>query len=113
MRKSSQILIYINVQKALDAGIHFYLSANGVVLTDGDESGFLKPEFFERVVTARGEPVTDWTPSATTSDQKAGPSAADIMDSAPKSGTETSAQGSSTKPTIDEVQAQTEGLTLH
>ncbi|KAF8625027.1 hypothetical protein AX17_006941 [Amanita inopinata Kibby_2008] len=55
MRKSSQILIYINVQKAIDAGIDFYLSDNGVVLTEGDENGFIKPEYFHRVVTARGQ----------------------------------------------------------
>ena len=78
MRKSSQILIYINVQKALDAGVHFYLSANGVVLTDGDEKGFLKPEFFDRVQTVRGEPVTDWSSAAVES--KATSSKPEIVD---------------------------------
>ncbi|KAF7770691.1 hypothetical protein Agabi119p4_6665 [Agaricus bisporus var. burnettii] len=53
MRQSSQILIFINVQKALDAGIKFYLSDNGVVLTDGDEHGYLKMEFIDRVEDAR------------------------------------------------------------
>ena len=55
MRKSSQAFIYINVQKAIDGGIEFFFSDNGVVLTVGDENGILKPEFFERVVTAKGE----------------------------------------------------------
>ncbi|RPD64155.1 hypothetical protein L226DRAFT_552096 [Lentinus tigrinus ALCF2SS1-7] len=54
MRKSSDILIYINVQEAIDAGLKFYLSANGVVLTEGDDRGYLKPEFFSRVETAKG-----------------------------------------------------------
>ncbi|KAG8215074.1 KptA family-domain-containing protein, partial [Butyriboletus roseoflavus] len=52
MRNSSQILIFVNVQKALDAGIKFYLSANGVVLTEGSGNGFLSPEFFLRVEKA-------------------------------------------------------------
>jgi 2'-phosphotransferase len=53
MRTSSQILIFINLQKALDAGIKFFLSDNGVILTEGDGDGFLKPEFFEKVENAK------------------------------------------------------------
>ncbi|KAG0698236.1 KptA family-domain-containing protein [Suillus ampliporus] len=60
MRNSSQILIFVDVQKALDAGILFYLSANGVVLTDGDE-GFLSPTYFQRVELAKSRlPVPGW-----------------------------------------------------
>lgn len=60
MRNSSQILIFVDVQKALDAGVLFYLSANGVVLTDGDE-GFLSPIYFQRVEFAKGRsPVPGW-----------------------------------------------------
>jgi len=55
MRTSSQVLIFINLQKALDAGIKFFLSDNGVVLTEGDGEGFLRPEFFEKVENAMGE----------------------------------------------------------
>ena len=57
MRASSQILIFINLQKALDAGIKFFLSDNGVILTEGDGEGFLRPEFFEKVENAKGEQV--------------------------------------------------------
>lgn len=106
MRKSSQILIYINVQKALDARIHFYLSANGVVLTDGDEKGILKPGFFDRVTTVRGEPVTDWTPNTTL---KATPSTSSIVDPLPTA----PAQTSTGTATVDILQAQTESLKLH
>ncbi|KAH7924303.1 hypothetical protein BV22DRAFT_1013613 [Leucogyrophana mollusca] len=60
MRSSSQILIFIDVQKALDAGIPFFLSDNGVVLTAGDESGFLLPTFFRRVENANRTPVPGW-----------------------------------------------------
>ena len=60
MRKSSQILIFVDVQKALDAGVKFYLSANGVVLTEGDDRGFLRPEFFSRVETADRGALPGW-----------------------------------------------------
>ncbi|KAF8552874.1 hypothetical protein OG21DRAFT_1415320 [Imleria badia] len=60
MRNSSQILIFVNVQKALDAGIKFYLSANGVVLTEGNNDGFLSLEFFLRVENANGTPTQGW-----------------------------------------------------
>jgi len=60
MRNSSQILIFIDVQKALDAGIKFWLSANGVVLTEGDSTGYLKPEFFARVETSDRKPIPGW-----------------------------------------------------
>ncbi|SJL02253.1 related to tRNA 2'-phosphotransferase 1 [Armillaria ostoyae] len=49
IRDSSRILIYIDVAKALEAGIKFYLSKNGVVLTPGNESGYLEPRFFHKV----------------------------------------------------------------
>ena len=55
MRTSSQVLIFINLQKALDAGIKFFMSDNGVILTEGDNEGFLRPEFFEKVENAKRE----------------------------------------------------------
>jgi 2'-phosphotransferase len=60
MRGSSQILIFVDVQKALESGIEFFLSGNGVVLTEGDERGFLSPIFFARVEDAKGVPVSGW-----------------------------------------------------
>ncbi|KAI0766651.1 KptA family-domain-containing protein [Trametes elegans] len=60
MRKSSEILIYVDVQKALDAGIKFYLSTNGVVLTEGDSHGVLGTQFFSKVETADGQSVPGW-----------------------------------------------------
>ncbi|KAI0039661.1 hypothetical protein FA95DRAFT_1001351 [Auriscalpium vulgare] len=55
MRASSQVYIYIDVQKALDAGFEFFLSENGVVLTEGDSRGFLGPEYFSRVEDRNGQ----------------------------------------------------------
>lgn len=61
LRASAQILIFIDVPKALEAGIKFALSDNGVVLTEGDqESGFLKPEFFLRVEDMKRNALPGW-----------------------------------------------------
>ncbi|KAK7466296.1 tRNA 2'-phosphotransferase, variant 2 [Stygiomarasmius scandens] len=60
MRQSSTILIYIDIPLALSSGIKFYLSENGVILSEGDERGFIKPEFFERVERRKGEAVEGW-----------------------------------------------------
>ncbi|KAF7309440.1 tRNA phosphotransferase 1 [Mycena indigotica] len=65
MRKSSQILVFIDVSKALEAGIPFFLSSNGVVLTPGDSDGYLQPNFFSNVryanPTKLADPVPGWT----------------------------------------------------
>lgn len=64
MRSSANIFIYIDLQRALDAGYKFQLSANGVILTPGNEEGFLPPEFFSRVERRVGklrrEPLPGW-----------------------------------------------------
>lgn len=61
MRNSSQVLIFVDVQKALDAGIKFHFSDNGVVLTEGNDKGLLGPEFFEKVEDAKLRvPLTGW-----------------------------------------------------
>lgn len=60
MRSSSQIFIYINIQAALSSGIQFFFSDNGVVLTAGDDKGFLKPQFFQRVENAKRQALPGW-----------------------------------------------------
>jgi 2'-phosphotransferase len=60
MRAASEILIYIDVDKAISAGVKFFLSANGVVLTEGDSRGFLDPQFFYRVENAKRVPLPGW-----------------------------------------------------
>ena len=50
-RQSAEVFIVINLAKALEAGIPFYLSSNGVVLSPGlAETGLIPSEFFEAVV---------------------------------------------------------------
>ena len=50
MRSSSNVIIYIDVAKALAAGIRFQISSNGVILSSGGELGRIPPEFFETVI---------------------------------------------------------------
>jgi len=65
MRNSAQVLIYIDLPKALDAGITFFLSENGVVLTEGDERGFLSPEYFLQVEDRQSGLIPGWPLSST------------------------------------------------
>ncbi len=69
MRKSAQVLIYIDVRKALDAGMSFFLSENGVVLTEGDEHGILSTEYFLRVEDRQGRPIPGWPVSSTSAEK--------------------------------------------
>lgn len=49
MRVSSQVLIFIDVVAAMAAGISFHTSANGVILTTGNNSGVIPPAYFSLV----------------------------------------------------------------
>lgn len=60
MRRDAQVLIYINLRKALEAGCPFWRSENGVILSEGlasseddgngNQLGFVPLEFFDVVV---------------------------------------------------------------
>ena len=53
MRHSAQVHIYVDVVKAVAAGVVFYRSANGVILTAGEGgSGMLSLRFLAKVVDA-------------------------------------------------------------
>jgi len=54
MRHSCTVLIYLDMTKALEAGVKFFKSENGVVLTEGIE-GHLPKEYFSKVVSTKGE----------------------------------------------------------
>ncbi|KAF9511373.1 hypothetical protein BS47DRAFT_1346888 [Hydnum rufescens UP504] len=49
MRSGAEVLIYIDTTKAMAAGYRFFRSANGVILSDGDERGFIPPEYFAHI----------------------------------------------------------------
>ena len=59
---TAEVLVYLDAAKAVAAGLRLYRSANGVLLSPGDERGVVSTAFFARVVVAAtGEalPVED------------------------------------------------------
>lgn len=54
MRKTSTILVFLDLAKALDAGLVFGMSDNGVVLTEGNKDGLVPLELFQRVEDRTG-----------------------------------------------------------
>ncbi|KAL9087331.1 MAG: hypothetical protein Q9159_003677 [Coniocarpon cinnabarinum] len=59
MRNTSNILIFLDVQKALDKGLLLFQSANGVVLTEGDDNGVVPVDLFERVEEKSGQVLVE------------------------------------------------------
>ncbi|VVT53879.1 uncharacterized protein SAPINGB_P003796 [Magnusiomyces paraingens] len=53
MRASATVYIYVNIAAALTAGLQFWESANGVLLSEGDENGRIPVSLFDRVVERR------------------------------------------------------------
>ncbi|GBP63803.1 tRNA 2'-phosphotransferase 1 [Eumeta japonica] len=53
VRKNTQIYIYVNIGQAIDDGLVFYESDNGVVLTPGNYEGHLELKYFQKVIDAR------------------------------------------------------------
>lgn len=55
-RLNREVFIYVDVAKALEAGIEFFLSENGVVLTEGKD-GKITREFFKKVLDKNDAPI--------------------------------------------------------
>lgn len=49
IRYNSDVLIYINMEKAINDGIKFYKSKNGVILSEGDK-GIINTKYFEKII---------------------------------------------------------------
>tara|TARA_Y200000002_G_C22637765_1_gene645508 strand:- start:3 stop:578 length:576 start_codon:yes stop_codon:yes gene_type:complete len=49
-RSSCNIKILINMELAINDGIKFYRSENGVILTEGDQNGLLLPKYFLDII---------------------------------------------------------------
>jgi 2'-phosphotransferase len=49
MRNSSSVLVYLDAEKALNAGLKLWRSANGVILCDGNEDRIIPVDLFKRV----------------------------------------------------------------
>ncbi|CAD8188262.1 unnamed protein product [Paramecium octaurelia] len=54
MRNTCEVIIEVDMEKAMKAGIQFYVSNNGVVLSSGID-GVIAPEFFKRVTNRKGQ----------------------------------------------------------
>lgn len=57
MRATAEVYVYVDIVRAIHAGLPFFRSANGVILTPGDENGFLSRQFFSRVTDSNGTPL--------------------------------------------------------
>jgi len=54
MRNSSSVLVYVDIKKAVGAGIKFWKSENGVILSEGDVNGLIGLQFFSKVEDRTG-----------------------------------------------------------
>ncbi|QRG40907.1 hypothetical protein FDK38_005401 [Candidozyma auris] len=54
IRKSCNVLIYLDLDKCKETGLVFYKSANGVILTRGNDEGIVPVGCFREVKTLRG-----------------------------------------------------------
>lgn len=50
MRADAEILIYVDIRKSLEDGILWWISENGVVLTEGGENEMLSTKYWDKVV---------------------------------------------------------------
>lgn len=50
MRSSCEIAVYVDVGKSMALGLKWYRSANGVLLTPGDQAGLVPPNCFKEVI---------------------------------------------------------------
>ncbi|CAK62052.1 unnamed protein product (macronuclear) [Paramecium tetraurelia] len=56
MRNTCEVIIEVDMEKAMKAGIQFYVSKNGVVLSSGVD-GVIAPQFFKRVTNRKGQDI--------------------------------------------------------
>ncbi|KAK7103661.1 tRNA 2'-phosphotransferase 1-like [Littorina saxatilis] len=53
MRGSCDLMIYLDLEKALADGLKFFRSANNVILTEGNQDGAVPPDFFMKVINRK------------------------------------------------------------
>ncbi|KAG7301924.1 hypothetical protein JYU34_013342 [Plutella xylostella] len=58
LRRDAEVFIYLDLQKALDDGLKFFESENGVILTAGNEDGYILPKYFLKVTSNTGATLT-------------------------------------------------------
>ena len=60
MRKDAELLIYVDIKRSLEDGIFWWMSENGVVLTEGNEDGVLPVKYFSKVMGRKEEVGVLW-----------------------------------------------------
>mmetsp|Transcript_66215 Transcript_66215/g.147196 ORF Transcript_66215/g.147196 Transcript_66215/m.147196 type:complete len:349 (-) Transcript_66215:84-1130(-) len=78
MRSDCEVVIYISVLSALEAGLQFFRSSNGVILSPGDDRGMVSTKHFVKVACLKDGSILwptakDTGPSKATKDQKESP----------------------------------------
>jgi len=54
MRSDAEVLVYVDVERSIrEGGLKWWMSDNGVVLTEGNEEGMVEKKFFKEVVGRR------------------------------------------------------------
>jgi len=53
MRRSCEVLVYLDLEAALRDNYKFYVSANNVILSPGDNKGYIPPKYFKKLVNAK------------------------------------------------------------
>ncbi|CAH1261564.1 TRPT1 [Branchiostoma lanceolatum] len=66
MRKTCQVLVFIDIAAAMRDGLQFYRSANNVILCPGDREGLILPKYFQQALQAR---PSEWCCVSTLEDQ--------------------------------------------
>lgn len=54
MRNSSSVLVFVDIKKAIDGGLKFWLSENGVILSEGDGEGLIDLRYFSQAEDRTG-----------------------------------------------------------
>jgi 2'-phosphotransferase len=70
MRRSAQVLVFLDLETALKDTIPFFKSPNNVILSPGNKEGIIEPKYFKQVVdaqTRRPLRQPDGTPSSSSS----------------------------------------------
>jgi 2'-phosphotransferase len=49
IRHNSSVLIHIDMKLAMDNGIKFYMSKNGVILSSGNDNGIINAKYIETI----------------------------------------------------------------
>ncbi|KAJ8045091.1 tRNA 2'-phosphotransferase 1 [Holothuria leucospilota] len=62
MRGSCELMIFINLQKAMTDGIPFFISKNDVILSPGDSSGCIPVTYFSEVIQRRPRRRIEFAP---------------------------------------------------